>query len=436
MNTSSSITRRLSTLALALIGAAGLFAPLSAAYAQEAAKPDETKKDEGTTKKDPDLAASVNPDDPNAAKLYFIPVTGEIGRDFAVQTINNIVKDMRTVQPDYIILYINTSWKDQRGDEKEMYDPNDAANAYGAVHRIQAISEVITDNIRDDATWTKKPQVVAWVKRALGPSAFLPFVAPKIIYYPDAVHGGIGYLDLLFRGVGDEVVREKQRSLRLAWAEGLAIKGGHDPRIMRAMARMDYSLSYTMVGGKPVFYENITDGENVLTDDGNGEAGRADSVEDLMANKGNDVLTLTPTVAKRIGFIDGVAGSTEDLAFELGVSRAYRVYREKPAKIAAAWSKESSARRAEFMRLRDEARRIQVNGETAAERNSQRARIKRNYQGMVDMLVKYRDSLFGLEGGDPDQIADQIRQRIAQIDQEIRLDRDQRTGGGAGGRPR
>jgi hypothetical protein len=149
----------------------------------------------------------------------------------------------------------------------------------------------------------------------------------------------------------------------------------------------------------------------------------------MLANKGNDVLTLTPDIAKRIGFIDAVVGTTEDLAFELGVSRAYRVYREKPAKIAAAWVKESANRRAEFTRLRDEARRVQVNGETAAERNGQRGRIKRNLMAMVEMLTKYRDSLFGLEAGDPDDIANQIRERIAQIDQEIRLDRDPpRTG--------
>ena len=421
MNTK--LIRNLSTLFLAVAGASGLLAP-AVTFAQEAPKTDEAKKDDGK-KKDPDLAASVNPDDPSAAKLYFIPVTGQIGRDFAVQTIKNMVKDLKEVQPDYIVLYINTEWKNQQGEEKNIYDPDDAGNAYGAVHRIQAIAEVITDDIRDDKTWAKKPQVVAWVKRALGPAAFLPFVAPKIFYTPDAVHGGIGYLDHLYDGRGDEVVRQKQYSLRLAWAEGVAIKGGHDPRIMRAMSRMDYSLSYTMVGGKPVFYENITEGENVLTDDGNPDAGRADTLEEMMTNRGNDVLTLTPPVAKRIGFAEGIANSTEDLAFELGVNRAYRVYREKPAKIAAAWAKESAQRRAEFMRLRDESRRIQVNGETAAERNSQRGRIKRNLLAMVELLTKYRDSLFGIEAGDPDTIADQIRQRIAQIDQEIRLDKDQ-----------
>lgn len=422
---SNSLIRRFSTLLLALAGASGLVVP-AAAYAQDS-KPDSKAsdpKDANGKKKDADLAASVNPDDPSAAKLYFIPVTGEIGRDFAVQTITNITKDMREVQPDYIILYINTSWKDQRGNEKNLHDPSDAASAYGAVHRIQQIAEIITDDIRDDKTWVKKPQVVAWVKRALGPSAFLPFVAPKIFYTPDAIHGGIGYLDHLLDGRGDEVVRQKQYSLRLAWAEGVAIKGGHDPRIMRAMARMDYSLSYTLVGGKPVFFENITEGENVLTDDGNPETGHADNFEVMLANKGNDVLTLTPDIAKRIGFIDAVVGTTEDLAFELGVSRAYRVYREKPAKIAAAWAKESATRRTEFMRLRDEARRVQVDGATAAERNGQRGRIKRNLQAMVEMLTRYRDSLFGLEAGDPDDIANQLRERIAQIDQEIRLDRD------------
>ncbi len=420
MNTKT--IKNLSSFAFALIAAAGLFVPAATVNAQGSSASDK--------KKDPDLAASVNPDDPNAAKLYFIPVTGEIGRDFAVMTLRDIIKDMRVVQPDYIILDINTTWKDQRGEDKNLYNPDDAANAYGAVHRVEQIAALITDDIRDDKTWEKKPQVVAWVKRALGPSAFLPFVAPKIFYAPNALHGGIGFLDHLFDGVGDEVVREKQRALRLGWAEGLAIKGGHDPRIMRAMARVDYSLSYSLVGGKPVFYENITDGENILTDDGDPDAGRADSIEDLMKYKGNDVLTLTADVASRIGFAEGIAATSEDLAFELGVSRAYRVYREKATKAVVAWQRESENRRNEFMRMRDESRRIQVNGATASERNAQRGRIKRNLLTMVDLLTRFRDSLFGLESGDPDQIADQIRQRIAQIDQEIRLDRDTPGGGG------
>ncbi|MBY0309483.1 MAG: hypothetical protein K2Q09_12135 [Phycisphaerales bacterium] len=405
---------------LALAGVAGLVAP-AAALAQEH-RHDEPKKVEDGKKKDSDLAASMNPDDPNAAKLYFVPITGQIGRDFALQTMKNMVKDIKEVQPDYIILRIENEWKSPEGEEKNMYSPNDV---YGAVHRVDAIAQVITDDIRDDPSWKKKPQVIAWVKKALGPGAFIPFIAPKIYYTSDAIHGGIGYLDHLYDGRGDEVVRQKQYSLRLAWAEGLAIKGGHDPRIMRAMVRMDYSLSYTMVGGKPVFFENITDGENILTDDGDPEAGRADTIEDVLFNRGNDVLTLTTPVAKRIGFIEGVADSVEELAYELGVSRAYRVYRMNPAKIAGAWAKEVSQRRAEFMRLRDENRRIQVNGETVTERNAQRGRLKRNLQAMVDLLVKYRDALLGIESGDPDTIADQIRQRIAQIDQEIRLDKDQ-----------
>ncbi|MFT3686914.1 MAG: hypothetical protein QM783_18665 [Phycisphaerales bacterium] len=410
------LRRRFSSLLLALTCASGLLAPV-AAFAQDAAKPDETKKDDNT-KKDPDLAASVNPDDPNAAKLYFIPITGELGRDFALQTIKNMVKDLKEVQPDYIILRIDTQWKSPQGEEKNRYGPNEV---YGAVHRVQAIAQVITDNIRDDPSWKKKPEVVAWVKKALGPSAFVPFAATKIYYTSDAIHGGIGYLDHLLDGRGDEVVRQKQYSLRLAWAEGLAIKGGHDSRIMRAMCRSDYPLSYTMVGGKAVFYENTTDGENVLTNGGE----PPDSIEDILADRGKNILTFTTPVAKRIGFIDGVANSTEELAYELGVSRAYRLYRQGPAKIAATWAREGVQRRAEFMRLRDEARRIQVNGETAVERNAQRGRIKRNLQAMVELLTKYGDSLLGMEAGDPDDIANQIRERIAQIDQEIRLDKDQ-----------
>lgn len=423
---SNLLIRRLSTLVLVIAGVAGVLAPAASLFAQDASKDDGKKKD-------PDLAASVNPDDPTAAKIYIIPVTGEVGRDFAAMPLREVMKDAKKVQPDYIVLYINTTWKDFKGRDKQMYNPQDASGAFDTVDKVHDIGLLLTDEIRDDKEWVKKPQMISWVKNALGPSAFIPFMTPKIFYTSDALHGGIGYLDYLFAGVGDLVVQRKQQSLRMGRAEGVAIKGGHNPQILRAMAWVDYSLSYTLVGGKPVFFENITDGENVLTDDGDAEAGRADSVDDMLRYKGNDVLTLTTPVAKRISFIDGEANSTEDLAYELGVNRAYHIYRERASKIIGQWQKDSANRRAEFMRLRDEARRIQVNGETTTERNAQRGRIKRNLLTMVEMLTKYRDSLFGM-GSDPDTVADQIRQRIAQIDQDIRLDRDVPRGGRPGGR--
>lgn len=418
---SNPFIRQISTLVLALFATAGI---ATAAYAQEAEKPQDTEKAKDTKKDEKDKGyTGVNTDDPNCAKIYMIPVNGEVGRDFAAMPLREVMKDAKSVQPDYIVLYINTTWKDFRGQDKNLYNPKDASGAFNSVDKVHDIGLLLTDEIRDDKGWVKKPQMISWVRKALGPSAFIPFMTPKIFYTKEALHGGIGYLDYLFAGVGDLVVQRKQQSLRMGRAEGVAIKGGHDPRILRAMAWVDYSLSYTLVGGKPVFYENITDGENILTDDGDAEAGRRDTVDDMMNFKGNDVLTLTTDVAKRIGFIDGEANSTEDLAYELGVSRSYRVYKDRSAKIIAQWQKDSAVRRAEFFRMRDESRRIQVDGATAQERNAQRGRIKRNLQGMVDLLTRYRDSLFGAEIGDPDDLCDQIRQSIAQIDQQIRLDR-------------
>src|SRR5689334_5200090 len=102
---SNHLIRRLSTLALAIIGVVGALVPASTVFAQES-KADSAKSDDGK-KKDADLAASVNPDDPNAAKIYIIPVVGEVGRDFAAMPLREVMKDAKTVQPDYIVLYIN-----------------------------------------------------------------------------------------------------------------------------------------------------------------------------------------------------------------------------------------------------------------------------------------------------------------------------------------
>jgi hypothetical protein len=283
---------------------------------------------------------------------------------------------------------------------------------------------VLIDEVRDDPQWIKKPEIVAWVKYAYGPAAFIPFMANRIYYTPDAVHGGIGYIDFLFAGTGDYVVREKQISLRMGRAEGIAVKGGHDFRVLRAMARRDYTLSYSMVGGKPVFYEDLS-GDTILTDDGNVEAGRADLMEDVVRGRGNDVLNLSAETGQRIGFIDGVAASYEDLMFELGTSRAYKTFGLRGDRITQEWTREIGRVLPELIDLRDKLNDTRIDGQTPDERNRQRARQKSLINQAIAIVQKYKE-VAGDIVGDPDGYIDQQRQVLAQIDVAIRMDRERR----------
>lgn len=428
MNNPFRLRPHLSTLALAMVGAAGLLIPAAAACAQEnkeAPKTATPAKDDG--KKNPDLAMSVNPDSPDAKKVYLIPVRGEFGENFSANALKELFKDAKTVQPDFLIIRIDASFTGVRGGPGDINSPRDNMNAFDSGQdNARAIGLMLTDEIRDDAGWKVKPRVICWVKKALGQTAFLPFAIPEVYFTSDGLHGGIGYLDLMFAGGrGDHVVWEKQRSLRLARAKGMAVKAGHEEKIVEAMCRRDYSLSYTLVGGKPVYYENITDGENILTDDGNPETGHADSLEDVAAYRGNDVLTLHADIAKRIGFSEGTCDTLEELCYELGISRAYRVYAQKPSSILRDFSSNISRVNTQYEKLLNDFRQEyprRAEGDTADIRNQRRGKCKRFLDEMTALIERYPEMMRGR--GEPEEATiAEYKQYKAAIEQEIRLDR-------------
>jgi len=419
-------------LALAL----ATLAPMSATLAQAPA-PDKAPDAPESKPETPATGAKVNKmdlpfdnmgtnqSDPNAAVVYLIKVRGEVGTDFSATPLKRALEDAKKFQPDVIVLQIDSAVKPKNGRGGEGKDGEnlliEQSRAFDSVDSVTEISTVLIDDIRENKGWVKKPRLVAWVNRALGPAAFLPFVCKDIYYTPNAVHGGIGYLDYYFEGVGDVVVREKQRSLRMGRAEGIAVKGGHDFRILRAMAREDYVLSYTMVGGKPEFYEDMS-GDTILTDDGNVQAGRGDSYEDYLRNTGNDTLTLTTPVAKRIGFIQGEAATMDDLAFELGIQRAYKVYGRRADRELAGWRNLVDNLTPQFNKLRRDLAEWRLEGENSSERNISRNKLKRIYLKMIDLVSKNKE--VGRANGFTDEFIDTVRVRIAEVDQQIRLDRD------------
>ncbi|HYD01975.1 MAG TPA: hypothetical protein VEB22_12175 [Phycisphaerales bacterium] len=415
------LTRRFSTLLLALAGASGLLMPV-AAMAQEGQ--DQVKK-EDSKKKDPDLAASVNPDDPAAVSVYVIDVRGDFGKDFSANLMKELLADAKKRQPDIILFRVDAAFLNQRGDGPgDIRDMRDTFTVRMGLQAAEGIGVQLIDDIDADPEWKKKPRRVAWVKKALGPTALLPFFCKEIYFAPDGMHGGIGYLDFFFANMVDQVVREKLRGATLGHIEGLAVKGGHDYRIVRAMTRMDYELSYTLKGGKPDFRENRTEGEVLLTDDGDAEAGRADTVEDFVQLKGNDVLNLRADTALTLGWSAGTAESLGDLMYELGHSRAYRVIAEPARKIASEFATRVGRNRDQVMKLERDVRanwERRGEGDTVDVRNSNRAKLKRMLEEMNAILRRYPEAVHRI--ADPEQQMSQNNQRIAVLEQEIRMDR-------------
>ncbi|MBC7771042.1 MAG: hypothetical protein H7210_00970, partial [Pyrinomonadaceae bacterium] len=295
---------------------------------------------------------------------------------------------------------------------------------YDQLELAREIEVLFTDQIEHDSSWTVKPRLVYWVQKALGGVAFLPFSSREIYYTSDAKHGGIGYLDFLFDGVGDEVVRQKQRSLREGRAVGLAVKGGHPVEVLKAMSRMDYVLSVTYVEGKPVFHENES-GEVLLSDDGNKEAGRRDIVDDVLRGKGNDILTLDAELAKKLGMSNGTVDDEKSLITALGFERNYTLTRGKSNEIFKAWSKGVHDAEIMIRKLLRDVESVEVKAPGGwQERTNARSKRIAILQDILALLAKYKEGInpYAIQA-DPEQLEQRIRINIDTIKQEQRLDK-------------
>jgi hypothetical protein len=373
-------------------------------------------------KPDPKDAKPAKSDDKSASgpSVYLVHLTGELGRDIASTDLREVMSDVKKYQPDVLIFKVDMDFKFY-GEEVPDYVTSTAGPAFNQLETVRELQTMVTDEIRDDAGWANKPRLVMWVRKALGGAAFLPFVAKEIYYTSDAHHGGIGYLERMFDGVGDKVAQEKQYSLRLGRAEGLAIKGGHEPMLIKAMARADYVLSVTFVGGRPEFHEDES-GEMLLTDDG--KEGNRDTLQDVVRFKGNDVLTLDAPLAERLGLSLGTVDTVEDLLTKLGIDKGHRLIDGRSDEIIATWGRAVSEAHVEFRRLYRELQRVPTGGQTYDERSRNRGRQINLYTDMLALLNKYGEALNPRElRGMPDDVKHGISIRIEEIKTQQRLDK-------------
>ncbi len=374
-----------------------------------AADSDATEEDDA----EPLPPTSNQSSDPNAATVYYVEFRGGLGRELAVSPLREIVKDVKSHQPDYLIIKVDMDFKVQNMDVKEY------GHLFDQFSMMNDMVPVLTDDINLDRSWKKKPKLVFWVRKAMGGVAFLPFVSDTIFYTSDAKQGGVGYLDRLAEGVGDEVVRQKQRSLRLARAEGLAARGGHDPRIIRAMTWSSLTFSYSMVGGKPVIYQG-NEGDHILTDDGIGD--RADTMEDIVRGRGNDVLTLNAELAYNLGISDGTADSLEDVVRYLGIARNYKLVDHRAKRILDGWADGVSNAERNFRRLLRNYINVQVQG-NYDERTRARGQQRNLLRQMKSILDRYGEAIDPYEIGNlPENWNQDLELMIQRIKNEQQAD--------------
>ncbi|MGD9689763.1 MAG: hypothetical protein AB7K52_08940 [Phycisphaerales bacterium] len=393
--------------------------PLTATPTASAQPKDDDKMEEKAPKVPSDVPA-------DRKLIYRIDLVGNFGHEVTFTPLKKIMDDAKKWNPDYLVFYVNLSFE-RYGQTFSEHEANPALTSY-AFNQLETARELqtlMTDRIRDDPDWKtrtgEKPQLIMWVKRALGGAAFVPFVAPKIYYTSDGQHGGIGYLEYIFAGVGDYDAREKQYSLRMGRAEGLAYKGGHEPLIIRAMAFMREWLSVSYVGGKPVFFRDNS-GDELLTDDGDAEAGRRDSFDDALRGHGNDCLNLDASSALKLGLSAGTIDTNEDLADALGIARSFTLVRGKSSEVIKRWGKDVNAAERELNNKYREFQRTPIEGQTPSDRNRGRGKRLRLLKEMIEIFNKYGEAM------NPREIQqvppkNELEIGIEQIKQQMRQDR-------------
>ena len=362
----------------------------------------------------PVSARAQSPESTAAPRVYYMELSGEFGYDISQTPIRDAMRDARNNDADVVIIRIDTTPRisefERLPDDKQSFDE---------LFRAQEVLPIFTDEIRRE--WTKKPRLVFWVKKAMGGAAFVPFVAPEIYMTSDAKLGGIGGIGVMFGATGDEVVRQKQYSLRMARAEGYFIAGGYDPKIVRAMAEPAYVLSYRLEGGRAVFLERLPErpDEFVLT------TNEADSMQAEVRGQTRSVLTLTADVARAIGVSKGTVENLDDLLFQLGLSRNHTMIQGRASRIMEGWKRDLELAAKEIKKAAEELGRDgegQAGGNSFEARTQARGKQIRQINDIIARLKRFKEAFgprWSNENGIPPIAQFEIRKEQLELQQLV-----------------
>lgn len=352
------------------------------------------------------------------AKVYSFTADGWFGKDISFTPLTEAMDEARSLDADYIIIKVDVDWF-QRGDplEQELSDDSGIFDIFG----IRPIRPVFTEEALE--VWDEKPQIVFWVKNAMGSAAFLPFLADTMYFHPEGRIGGIRGVYLQFR-TGDEVVKEKLVAASLATAKGMVIASGYEPKLIEAMARGDYTLSYRLEGGRPVYLERepqSTD-EFLLTNNALDES-RQDSIQDLARGRGKNWLTLDEETARVLGVSKGTVSTIDDLLFELGIARNYEMVGDGD-RIMNSWADSIERTEKALDRLWREYSEIQVDADEWSERRRQRGQQRAKLAQMIGLLERYKEAIVPYHIDvfrnfrSPEQLISEFRRRLQRLDLE------------------
>lgn len=215
----------------------------------------------------------VSPGAPRAAVLSFGDADNDmdmVGTYLTAKSLRECIPLLEEEGVDIVVLRVNSGG--------------------GALLEIERISDLLHNEYK------AKFRTVAWIDYAISAAAMTPHALPEIYFMRRGAYGAsTGWFGALQAVAG----RGLEEVLYLM--ELISERGGHDPRIMRAMQIMEpLSVDLDENGRVRAMYQN-TEGEVVI-------------------NKPERVLTLTSQTAQTIGFATGIADTLDELAHAMGLT--------------------------------------------------------------------------------------------------------------------
>ncbi|MEO1007866.1 MAG: hypothetical protein AAFX79_04825 [Planctomycetota bacterium] len=168
----------------------------------------------------------------------------------------------------------------------------------GAVLEIERLSDVLHNEYKP------KFRTVSWIDYAISAASLSPHTLNEHYFMERGAYGGnTAWFGRL------QAVKGRDLEEILYMAEKISERGGHDPKLIRAMQILEpLSADFDENGRMIALYQN-TEGEYII-------------------NKPERVLALTSDVATKIGFADGVADTLDELAAAMGLTEVEWVGKE------------------------------------------------------------------------------------------------------------
>ncbi len=210
---------------------------------------------------------------PRAAVLSFGDADNDqdmVGTYLTAQSLREAIPMLEEEKIDIVVLRVNSGG--------------------GAILEIKRISDLLQNEYKP------KFRTVAWIDYAISAAAMTPHALPEQYFMRRGAYGAS-------TGWSGALVAVKGRGLEevLYLMELISERGGHDPRIMRAMQIMEpLSVDLDDNGRVTGMYQN-TEGEVVI-------------------NKPERVLCLTSQSAQEIGFATGIADTLDELSTAMGLT--------------------------------------------------------------------------------------------------------------------